>query len=192
MTLLPKILAILFFAAIFAAIDVYRRPPQLHVNVNTNLAPPIAPVQTPPIATPVTSPNIITPPVAAPITAPITVPIAPEPLGLELTLEQTKKLFDEGTTFIDARLAREYAAEHIRFALHLDSNELGSPEAATVLAKLPPTQRLVIYCGGGDCHASHNLAIFLQQAGYTSLHIFKDGIPAWKAAGYEISAGETP
>lgn len=182
MSIIPKILIILALAAVLAGIDVYRRPPQL--TVKTQTAPPVSTPVSPPVTPPVTTPNTQTP---------VVVP-APQPaqLELEITTAQAKTLFDEGTTFLDARLAREYTAEHIRFALHLDSNELGSPEAAAVLAKLTPTQRLVIYCGGGDCHASHNLAIFLQQAGYTSLHIFKDGFPAWKSAGYETSTGENP
>ena len=179
MNLISKILTILALAAIFAGIDVYRRPPQLTVKIP--IAPPVAIPVTPPLTSPNTQTSVVIPPTAAPAA-----------LELEITTAQAKTLFDEGTTFLDARLAREYAAEHIRFALHLDSNELGSPEASAVLSKLTPTQRLVIYCGGGDCHASHNLAIFLQQAGYTSLHIFKDGFPAWKTAGYETSAGENP
>ena len=191
MNIIPKILIILALSAVFAGIDVYRRPPQLTVKtqttppVTTPVTPVTPPVTIPQVTPPVFTPNTQTPPIVAP---------SPQPaqLELEITTAQAKALFDEGTTFLDARLAHEYKAEHIRFALHLDSNELGSPEAAAVLAKLTRTQRLVIYCGGGDCHASHNLAIFLQQAGYTSLHIFKDGFPAWKSAGYELSTGENP
>ncbi len=192
MSIIPKILIILALAAVLAGIDVYRRPPQL--TVKTQTTPPVTAPVTAPVAPPVTTPQV-TPPVTTPNTqTPPVVTPTPEPakLELEITTAQAKALFDEGTTFLDARLAREYSAEHIRFALHLDSNELGSPEAAAVLSKLTPTQRLVIYCGGGDCHASHNLAIFLQQAGYTSLHIFKDGFPAWKSAGYETSTGANP
>lgn len=181
MNLVLKIVTILALAAVLAGIDVYVRPPQLTVKTQV---PPNTPI-TPPVVAPVT-PNVTTDP------TPVVPVVEPAKLELEISTLQAKALFDEGTTFIDARLAREYSAEHIRFALHLDSNELGSPEAAAVLAKLTPTQKLVIYCGGGDCHASHNLAIFLQQAGYTNLHIFKDGFPAWKSAGYEVSTGENP
>ncbi len=180
MNLLLKMISILAIAAVLAGVDVVCRPPQLTVKTQ-----PVQPVP-PPIVVPVpivTTPNIQTPPVPV---------VEPVKLELEISTQQAKELFDAGTTFIDARLAREYVVEHIRFALHLDSNELGSPQSATVLARLTPTQKLVIYCGGGDCHASHNLAIFLQQAGYTDLHIFKDGFPAWKSAGYEIATGENP
>lgn len=108
-------------------------------------------------------------------------------LGAHITLGEAKSLFDSGTIFLDAREDHERSeAGTIQNAVHLTSSMVASGQGAEAMAILDPAQPVVIFCGGGTCDASENLAILLRQAGYTRLHIFHDGFPAWKDAGFPV------
>jgi rhodanese-related sulfurtransferase len=97
------------------------------------------------------------------------------PLGLMIDSKAAKTLFDEGVIFLDARIQPEYDAGHI-----------GTPAADEAMKALDASQPVVIYCGGGDCDASKNVAILLQQAGFKQVHIIEKGFPEWKELGYPI------
>lgn len=112
--------------------------------------------------------------------------VAPKPLGLMISAEEAKKLFDDGAVFLDARIESEFKAGHVPQAFHLNSSTFGTPAAADAMKALDPSQPAVIYCGGGDCDASKNLAILLQGAGFTKLHIFEAGFPDWEKHGYPV------
>ncbi|MCX5689898.1 MAG: rhodanese-like domain-containing protein, partial [Planctomycetota bacterium] len=60
------------------------------------------------------------------------------------------------------------------------------PDALSIL---DPGSKIVIYCAGGDCHASHDVAIRLNALGFKSCYVLKEGFPAWQAAGYEVVGG---
>lgn len=108
-------------------------------------------------------------------------------LGAHITLAQAKSLFDEGTIFVDAREDHERVEQGtIQNSVHLTSSMVASGQGADAMAILDPSQPVVIFCGGGTCDASENLAILLRQAGYTRLHIFHDGFPAWRDAGFPV------
>ncbi|MBU6412269.1 MAG: hypothetical protein KGS45_02245 [Planctomycetes bacterium] len=199
-TTLLRVAIIVACAAGLGLADQWRRPVKLALDPNT----PVVPVA-PPSTTPSNSQNTSgsntsatgnpattsnqnsTPPAnsANPETP-------PKPQGPNVTLAQAYDFWNQGVTFLDARTKAEYLTGHIRGAKLLDPNEFTSDESRAIIATLHPSLPLVIYCGGGDCHASENLAIFLQQAGYQQLHILHEGYPAWKNAGYDITAGEQP
>jgi len=113
-------------------------------------------------------------------------PAAPSPLGLMIDVKAAKELFDTGVVFLDARIDEEFKAGHVPQAFQLTSAMFNTPAADDAMKALDPAQPIVIYCGGGDCDASKNLAILLQGAGYTRIHIFEAGFPAWVKAGHPI------
>ena len=45
---------------------------------------------------------------------------------------------------------------------------------------------IVTYCGGPACPQSSEAARKLTDLGYTNVHVYKDGLEGWKAAGNEI------
>ena len=45
---------------------------------------------------------------------------------------------------------------------------------------------IVTYCGGPQCSQSADAARKLLDLGYTDVHVYKDGLEGWKAAGNEI------
>lgn len=182
-----RVLVIVSCAAGLGLADQWRRPVKLSLEPNTPV--PASTTSTGP-STATSSPSTTTTnteTTAAPTPAP-----AAQPQGPHVTLAQAYDFWNQGVTFLDARTKAEYLTGHIRGAKLLDPNEFTSDESRALIATLHPSLPLVIYCGGGDCHASENLAIFLQQAGYQQLHILHDGYPAWKAAGYDITTGEQP
>lgn len=114
---------------------------------------------------------------------------AAERLGLEITVEQAKALYDQGVTFLDARLDEEYNAERISGAQQLTTAMFGLSEPPAILNMLDPAAPVVIYCSGGDCDASHSVGIRLQQAGFERIHVMLDGLPGWKNAGHPVETG---
>lgn len=113
-----------------------------------------------------------------------------------LTLAEAKQLFDrgqaEGIFFIDARHAGEYAAGHIAGAMHLPPEAFGGPPPAKAVDYLSG-QIVIVYCGGGLCDASKNVAKYLQQLGIpAAVYVFEDGYPAWADAGYPTETGPDP
>jgi len=175
---LARVLLLAFLALLVGAVDSARRP--------VTVQPKPAAAQTglsgvSPIAQPVT-------PVPDTSGTPTSVP-----LGKDITVEQAKALYDSGAMFIDARTDAEWGTGHIPQAVHLSGEMFSDGRALDALRQLDPTGTTVIYCGGGDCHASEQVYILLQQAGFTQLHILTDGVPGWTAAGHPFEAvGVTP
>lgn len=111
-------------------------------------------------------------------------------LGLDISVDQSWELFQQGAPFVDARLLEEFEAGHVEGAFWLPSAEFmngHSPEALTLMDKASP---LVVYCGGGLCDASKNTVVLLQQAGFTRCHIMTEGYPAWVSAGRPVGTGK--
>jgi rhodanese-related sulfurtransferase len=91
-------------------------------------------------------------------------------------------------TLLDARSAEEYEEAHIPMARHtpLSSFDMGVPQ--DILSK-PTDHYFIVYCSGGDCHASHSVGSLLTEYGYTNVIIFEKGFQAWVEAGYEVESG---
>lgn len=128
---------------------------------------------------------------AKPATADVpTVPDSRDPI--EAKIAMVKKFYDaDAALFVDAREAAEYAEGHIAGAVSLpfddvfkDPKKLGTID--------PKGKPIIVYCGGGECEASKNLAYQLIDAGRKKVVVFTDGYPAWKDAGYAIARGAEP
>jgi len=105
-------------------------------------------------------------------------------LGKDISVAQARSLYDNGAAFIDARTDAEWTAGRVPQAIHLSGEMFTDGRALVAMRQLDPAGITVIYCGGGDCHASEQVYIFLQQAGFTQLHILTDGAPGWTAAAH--------
>ena len=127
---------------------------------------------------------------------PVPPPVAPSadgtpaPATNAMLLEDLVVFFEAGNGFlIDARPIDQYREGHIPGAFHIDVDAFrqGRPE---VLDFLPTDAEIVIYCGGGECDASHMVERMLQSHGYTNLKIFEPGYPAWEKAGQPVEKGD--
>lgn len=173
-TTVTRALALIAVAGVVGALHSVARPVQVELK---------APA-------PVVAPSTTNAEPSAPAPADVT---APATLDVHITLAQARALYESGEAdFIDAREPFEYEPSHIPGAYNLTQADFAGGKVPPVLEFLDPARPVVIYCGGGTCHASENVAILLQQAGFTSLHIMTDGFPAWTAADYETETGPDP
>ena len=129
---------------------------------------------------------------AAPPPAPakVDLPVVPDlDQPIEVKLAFAKKFFDAGAAvFVDARESSEYLEGHIAGARSVPFDD-----AVAKPALLEPFKQvgkpLVLYCSGGDCELSKDLARNMLAAGIRKVLVFTDGFPAWKAAGYPVETG---
>jgi len=89
---------------------------------------------------------------------------------------------------VDARLTRQFEEGHIPGALSIPFEEMASGYPAA-LDTLPIEGPTVVYCDGGDCDASRNVAALLMELGYQNVSIFERGMEEWTRAGYPVESG---
>ncbi len=105
-----------------------------------------------------------------------------------LDLAQTYAVFENHEAlFIDARPAGEFRELHIPKALNITAEHLeqGMPPA---LAPVDKQQRIIVYCGTTDCHASLKVAELLQDKGFVNIQVFVGGFKNWDEAGYPVDS----
>ncbi len=109
---------------------------------------------------------------------------------IQIQLPVVKKFYDAGGGFfVDAREPEEFDLGRIPGAINLPYDTAATDPV--LLESLDTGGRpIIIYCGGGDCEVSMNLAWFLLEAGHTRVTYFQGGYPAWVQSGYEIEGGE--
>lgn len=113
-----------------------------------------------------------------------------------VTTEEAHELFEfqfvgpSQVIFLDARARNEFEKGHIPGAMSLPAGDFGAAVPRKARDYLPGNI-VVIYCQGADCHDSHDVAKRLQQANMqvAQILIFKDGYPAWVAAGHPTNTG---
>ncbi len=143
---------------------------------------------------------------ASPPTPPETGPEAADidikALGDYITVPEAHAVWQAGFTqgeafvaFLDARFPEFYQVGHIAGARRLMSHEIADGTGAEVIAWLHDHQPdiIVIYCEGGECDASRNLARQLELLGFSrdKLHVLQPGYPGWVEAHPDlVHAGE--
>ena len=104
--------------------------------------------------------------------------------------EDVQKMMASGVPVIDARVANEYAEEHIKGAKSVPYKEksaksvdFDSKQDSFDLSKLPRDKAapLVIYCNAGECWKSYKASTVAIRAGYTNIQWFRGGMPEWKS-----------
>ena len=118
------------------------------------------------------------------------IPESEEPV--RITLSQAKRLHDSGSVLIlDARDPPEYAEGHIQGAASAPTDEKVSDIGWLEQTAKDP-RPIIVYCGGGDCTLSIELANELLRTGHRRVLIFEEGFPAWQDAGYPVQEGSSP
>lgn len=95
-----------------------------------------------------------------------------------------KSLFDEGAIFLDPRRNSDYEAGRIPDALHLELKSNFSE--ASLSAEAGKDDKIVVYCNGAKCARSEKACAKMVDWGFKNVYYFRDGFPAWKAAGYPV------
>ncbi len=113
-------------------------------------------------------------------------------LPITVSLEKAKDLYDRrGLLILDARDMEEYGEGHIKGA-----------EAAPYDDKVADTdwmektaadpRPILVYCTGGECELSHDLADEILRTGHRRVMILIAGYEDWRQAGYPTATGVTP
>ena len=90
-----------------------------------------------------------------------------------------KMLGNDKVQFVDARKAEEYAEGHIGNAVNIftPEHEEHLPEMLT----WPRDKLYVVYCGGGNCDLSIELAEVMTGFGFENVYVYKGGTTEWNA-----------
>lgn len=213
--ILTQVAVIIVVGAAIGVADALLRP----IDLSPRKAPPPLPLP-PPVTTPdatmprgtiaaapeATSPQA-TPPVqpraatteAAPTPAATAAPGFSQtpkdklPVG-HITIDEAFSLYQRGlsdfnTFFVDARKLEEYVKGHVPNAIRIDTSmfQIKEPDE---LGLIPRTGYVVVYCNGGHCDESENVAKRLDGSGYKFVYVMHDGLPGWQAMGHPIQTGE--
>lgn len=98
---------------------------------------------------------------------------------LEIRIDQVEKLLtNPDVLFIDARKANEYERGHIGNAINIFTPEF--EQNIPKVIGLPREKPIVVYCGGGACELSHELAGHLVGLGFTRIFVYTGGWNEWE------------
>jgi rhodanese-related sulfurtransferase len=99
---------------------------------------------------------------------------------MDISLNEAKKLFfTYAAVFIDARSEEEYARGHIQGALSLPWHDVDLNFIA-VTQDMDMETQIVTYCDGETCELSHDLALFLRDAGFVNTRVLVNGWTLWQ------------
>lgn len=193
---IARSLALVAIGTVAAFVDWGIRPPTLTLAGPTEVAGAGQSQRTVPTPDQGTGdPHADTPPVGVEPTQPPTndaAPFDPAALGTEIGTAHAYQLWASGeVSFIDARPQKDYLAGHIPYAYLVPAESIDRGRLGDMmdLGGVDPSMRVVVYCEGGSCDASHLVALTLQDLGFDKIHIDVDGFPAWQAAGHEVETG---
>jgi rhodanese-related sulfurtransferase len=145
-------------------------------------------VATPPAPTPApSSPSAA----VAPTHGGVPLPFIPETSQpVKVRMATVKAFFDaDAALIIDARDATDYEAGHIPRAARLTRSEAVTDPG--LIKALPVRGRpIIVYCEGGECEASLDLAKALIDAGFRKVLVYAGGFPEWSAAGQPVERGK--
>ena len=97
---------------------------------------------------------------------------------------KAKALHGRGVPFVDVRAVADWNIGHIPGAVHLELKEVFSE--AALLRVVGKGTEVVILCEGPKCLRSSKASAKAVSWGFTRVYYFRDGFPAWRAAGYPV------
>ena len=106
-----------------------------------------------------------------------------EPMVVDL--EFTKFLNNNNGVIIDARDPEDYESGHIINAINIPFNSYD--DYTDLIDSLDYKGIYIVYCGGGECSLSIDLAdILFNEELFENVFIFEGGFPEWESAGLPI------
>lgn len=87
---------------------------------------------------------------------------------------------------IDARPYAKTLAESIPGAIYINDEDM-----PTLMGRFPVDKNtpIITFCSGYECHKSHVVATKLLELGYTKVSVYAGGLPSWKEAKLQTTAG---
>jgi rhodanese-related sulfurtransferase len=91
---------------------------------------------------------------------------------------------DQRVTFLDVRVADEFAGGHLPAAINIPYDQV-----AMLRDQLPYDTPIVLYCIH-SAHRAPQAARTLHALGFDNVHVLEGGIVAWQAGGLSIRASD--
>ena len=112
--------------------------------------------------------------------------LSPETIDGATTVDtaKAKSLFDGGALFVDTRKNSDWDAGRIPDAVHLELKS--NFTAASLGGEAAKDEPIVCYCNGHKCMRSSKCSAKAVEWGYSKVYYYRDGFPAWKAAGNPV------
>ena len=92
--------------------------------------------------------------------------------------------------FIDARSKKEYEIGHIPGAINIPMETIDLFELD--LFNFDNNQKFVCYCSDEKCDLSMEIAMAMEEKGFTNIYYFSEGWIMWLSKGYQVSTGTKP
>ncbi len=96
----------------------------------------------------------------------------PMTVRMECVLEFLEK---GGAYFVDAREEHEYSPGHLRNSIHIPASDAISQMGNIMAAGAQVIDPIIVYCGGGECEASHIVARVLRENSFQRVFIYSKG-----------------
>ena len=105
---------------------------------------------------------------------------------LEASADFTKYYFDNGqATIIDARNQDQYNELHIKGSINIPYDYYEN--FFDILDMLPKENIYIVYCNGGDCSLSLDLAyVMYDEFDFETVFVYEKGLPEWKEKKYPL------
>lgn len=103
-----------------------------------------------------------------------------------ISTDDLKAKIDNGEEYwlIDVLSPESYQYQHLPTAINMpNGTDLPDQAAEQGIRK---DAEMIVYCSSRSCGASQTAAIMLEQAGYSNVVDFEDGLVGWQEAGYEL------
>jgi rhodanese-related sulfurtransferase len=109
------------------------------------------------------------------------------PGAMAIDVREARNLFDRGVHFVDVRgpswnLGHIPGATHLFLKDHLNESSLS--------ATVEKHEQVVFYCMGPGCLLSSGASALAVSWGYEKVYYFRDGFPAWQAAGHPVQISD--
>ncbi len=97
-----------------------------------------------------------------------------------INFEQLKSRLENSKLYIiDARSPEKFAESHIKNAVNIYPFMDDDQEYYRLLNEIPMDKIIVVYCDGGNCDLSHEVANTLLGLGYTNVYLYLGGWEDW-------------
>jgi rhodanese-related sulfurtransferase len=115
--------------------------------------------------------------------------ISPAGRQMAISLDEAKNLYQSrSAVFLDARPLEEYTQGHIQGAISIPWHD-AEQRVMDVTADLASDAVIITYCDGDTCDLSTDLALFLENLGFSNVRVLVNGWTQWRNAGLPVAAG---
>jgi len=107
----------------------------------------------------------------------------------KINLDLAKVLFEKNALMVDARLAEEYNKGHVKGAVNIPLEEfvkLSDDEKEARMKQYNKDGIIIVYCNGGECDMSIDLAYAFAKIGFNATNIYLGGYKEWEEKGLPV------